>query len=82
MRVIKMDRIIYENLVKKIRNNEVILWVGAGFCKYAALPLGGELVEKIKKDLSKEELEDVEHINLLPDLAEEYSNQKKSSVSL
>lgn len=67
-----MNNSVYENLVKKIRNNEIILWVGAGFSKYAGLPLGGELIEKIKEDLTEEERESIEYINLLPDLAEEY----------
>lgn len=76
-----MDNLIYENLLKKIRNNEVILWVGAGFSKYAGLPLGGELIEKIKKDLTEEERESIEHINLLPDLAEAYV-EMRSRVDL
>ncbi|SDP79292.1 SIR2 family NAD-dependent protein deacylase [Clostridium gasigenes] len=76
-----MDEIIYGNLVEKIRNNEVILWVGAGFSKYAGLPLGSQLVEMVKNDMSEKERELINHINLLPDLAEEYV-QIKSRVDL
>jgi len=36
-----------EDLFNYIRKEEVVIWAGAGFSKYAGYPLGGELKDLI-----------------------------------
>lgn len=43
-----------ETLFKAIRNQEVVLWAGAGFSKYAGYPLGGGVVRHLMDGLSKQ----------------------------
>lgn len=74
---------IYEKLLNKIRNNEVVLWVGAGFSKYAGVPMGGELVEEIKSSATSSEKELLRYFNTLPEVAEEFvkmRNNKKTEL--
>jgi len=73
----------YEKLLNKIRNNEVVLWVGAGFSKYAGVPMGGELVKKIKSSATPSEKELLSYYNTLPEVAEEFvkmRNNKKTEL--
>ena len=73
----------YEKLLNKIRNNEVVLWVGAGFSKYAGVPMGAELVQKIKSSATQSEKELLSHYNTLPEVAEEFvkmRNNKKTEL--
>lgn len=73
----------YEKLLNKIRNNEVVLWAGAGFSKYAGVPMGAELVQKIKSSATPSEKELLSHYNTLPEVAEEFvkmRNNKKTEL--
>lgn len=69
---------IYEKLLNKIRNNEVVLWVGAGFSKYAGVPMGGELVEEIKSSATSSEKELLRYFNTLPEVAEEFVKMRNN----
>lgn len=68
----------YEKLLNKIRNNEVVLWVGAGFSKYARVPMGGELVQKIKSSATQSEQKLLGDYNTLPDVAEEFVKMRNN----
>lgn len=73
----------YEKLLNKIRNNEVVLWAGAGFSKYAGVPTGEELVQKIKSRITPSEKELLSYYNTLPEIAEEFvkmRNNKKTEL--
>lgn len=62
----------YEKLLGKIRNNEVVLWVGAGFSKYAGVPTGGDLVKIILSHATPSEKEFLKNYNSLPEIADEF----------
>lgn len=68
-----------ERLIDKIRNNDVILWVGAGFSLYAGMPN----VEKIKKAIldacTDEEKVVTEKISDLSDRAKEFVEMRNGS---
>jgi hypothetical protein len=73
----------YEKLLNKIRYNEVVLWVGAGFSKYAGVPMGGELTERIKSYTTPSEKELLKYYCTLPEVAEEFvkmRNNKKTGL--
>ncbi|MDF2882762.1 MAG: hypothetical protein K0R54_3319 [Clostridiaceae bacterium] len=73
-----MDIDSYNRLLNKIRENEVVLWVGAGFSKAAGFPIGSETVEKIKEQCSDTERKQLEKFNMLPDFTEKFVKLRAS----
>lgn len=69
----------YEKLISKIRNNEIVLWVGTGFPKYSGVPMEGKLVEIIKQEAVDYEKKILKNINLLPDVAEEFVKRRNNT---
>lgn len=55
-----MDKI--KEIASLVRNNEVTLWVGAGFSLYAGLPSGKTLRDMIVDDLFEGSLKDKEEL--------------------
>jgi hypothetical protein len=54
-----------QRLFEIIRKEDAVLWVGAGFSKYAGYPMGGELAKIIYNNFTDEEKNDiVEHASL------------------
>lgn len=60
-----------ETLFKEIRRSEVLLWVGAGFSRYAGYPPGGRTVELLHESLSHEQQQLLNPALPLPRYAEE-----------
>lgn len=71
-----------EKLYTLIRQEDVILWVGAGFSLYAGYPSGATLGETIYNDLSEFEKNEINPNLLLPDLTEEYVRLKGTKKPL
>jgi len=75
-----------ESLFKLIRNEEVIIWAGAGLSLYAGLPSGKRLCEILYENLSLTEQEQINPTLSLPNLAEEYcrlkANNKNSLIKI
>lgn len=65
-----------QSLFEHIRSEDVVLWTGAGFSRYAGYPLGGELASIIVNALSEEERKLINTNLPLPDLAEEFVRLK------
>ena len=65
-----------ENLFRLIREEQIVLWVGAGFSNYAGFPTGTELTQHIYSTLSLKEKRKIDkHLNL-SGLSEEYVRLK------
>lgn len=66
-----------ENLIYHIRNEDVVLWIGAGLSKYAGLPLGSDIVDIIKSKFDKKQRVDLafKNINSLQRIAELYQDK-------
>ena len=60
-----------ENLFNLIRNEEVVIWAGAGLSLYAGYPSGKTLGEVLYSNLSESEKNIINPNSTLPDLAEE-----------
>ncbi len=75
-----------DNLFQLIREEEVIIWAGAGLSFYAGFPSGKRLGEILTESLSKAEKELLPTSLMLPDLAEEYyrikGNNKNSLLKI
>jgi len=69
----------YEKLIQKIRRKEVVLWVGAGFSRYAGIPVGRELTDIIKRYATESERSILKDIYSLPELAEEFVKLRSGS---
>lgn len=65
-----------ENLFELIRNEEVIIWAGAGLSLYAGYPSGQRLGEILVENLSQQERRNINENLPLPDLAEEFFRLK------
>ncbi|EOR27983.1 hypothetical protein A500_01250 [Clostridium sartagoforme AAU1] len=77
-----MENEAYQRLLKKVRDKNVVLWVGAGFSKVAGFPLGNGTIELIKKQCTKQELKRLEGINSLPDFAEKFVKLRRERTDL
>ncbi|GIN20529.1 SIR2 family NAD-dependent protein deacylase [Siminovitchia fordii] len=53
-----------ERVIKKIRDNDVVLWVGAGFSLYAGMPSANTLRDLIIRECSEEEKPYFENLSL------------------
>ena len=60
-----------DNLFQLIRNEDVILWAGAGLSLYAGYPSGKKLRDELYNSLSPSEKQQINPNLKLPDLAEE-----------
>ena len=60
-----------DNLFELIRNEEVVIWAGAGLSISAGYPSGKKLGEILFQNLSNSEKKQIDKNLLLPDLAEE-----------
>ena len=73
-----------ENLFNLIRQEEVVIWAGAGISLYAGYPSGEKMKEILLENLSDTERKDVNKNLPLPDLAEEFyrikGNNKNSLI--
>jgi len=70
-----------EKIFDLVRKEEVVLWVGSGFSKYAGYPVGDELSKILYDNLSKPEKKannKLENLSL-PDLSEEFVRLKLDS---
>jgi len=59
-------------LIMKIRTNNVILWVGAGFSLYAGMPTASKLVQSIIEQSRDDEKNILREIRTLQDVSEEF----------
>jgi hypothetical protein len=60
-----------ETLFRDVRQGEVLLWVGAGFSRYAGYPMGQKTVEVLHESLSASEQQQLDPALPLPRYAEE-----------
>jgi hypothetical protein len=60
-----------ETLFRDVRQGEVLLWVGAGFSRYAGYPMGQKTVEVLHESLSASEQQQLDPALALPRYAEE-----------
>ena len=68
-----------ESLFELVRQEEIVIWAGAGLSLYAGFPSGNELKEILLNNLSKPEKESI-NVNLpLSSLAEEFCRLKNNS---
>jgi len=70
------------NLVSDIRERRVVLWVGSGFSHYAGYPTGTELAEIIKSHASDTEIQYLEKVHRLDEVAQEFVSLKGSRDEL
>lgn len=68
-----------ERLVKRIRDNDVVLWAGAGYSLYANIPSVKVLIEKIKEECSEEERPYLNNINSLSELCSVFVDMRNGS---
>ncbi|GAA4901662.1 SIR2 family protein [Mucilaginibacter defluvii] len=68
-----------QSLFNHIRSEDVVLWIGAGFSKYAGYPLGSSLKELIAESLSESERVLIDSNLQLADYAEEFVRLKNGS---
>lgn len=68
-----------ERLVKRIRDNDVVLWAGAGYSLYANIPSVKVLTEKIKEECSEEERQYLNNINSLSELCSVFVDMRNGS---
>lgn len=75
-----------ENLFNLIRQEEVVIWAGAGISLYAGYPSGNRMGEILLENLSNAERKYINENLLLPDLAEEFyrikGNNKNSLIRI
>lgn len=71
-----------ERIFETIRKEDAVLWVGAGFSKYAGYPTGSELAKILYENLTQEERKDIS-LNLSFDkLAQVYIDLRGTQNSL
>lgn len=68
-----------ERLFELVRKEDVVLWIGAGFSKYAGYPMGGELAQIIYSNCTKEEKEVIGGNKALQDIANDFVNIRNGS---
>jgi hypothetical protein len=68
-----------DRIFELIRNEEIILFVGAGMSMYAGCPSGANLAKVLYDNLTNELKNDIEFTTDLPRLAEDIYNLKKGS---
>lgn len=68
-----------ENLFNLIRQEEVVIWAGAGISLYSGYPSGKRMGEILLENLSNAERKEINENLLLPDLAEEFYRIKGSN---
>lgn len=71
-----------DKLFELIRNEEVVLWIGAGFSRYAGYPDSGKLAQIIFDDLTNEEKMLTADTKSLLEIADDYVTIKESRDSL
>lgn len=75
-----------DNLFQLVRQEEVIIWAGAGLSFYAGYPSGKGIGKILIESLSKDEKKELDSSLLLPDLAEEYyrikGNNKNALIKI
>lgn len=62
----------YTRLLDKVRDKEVVLWIGAGFSRCAGFPSGYEMLQKIKSTCTQQEQKKLNEYNLLPDFTDKF----------
>ncbi|WP_149240493.1 SIR2 family NAD-dependent protein deacylase [Dyadobacter sp. 32] len=68
-----------ENLFDLIRREQVVIWAGAGFSRYAGYPSGVSFSEILYNDLPKNQRDEINKDLPLPNMAEEYCRFKGGS---
>jgi hypothetical protein len=68
-----------ENLFDLIRKEQVVIWAGAGFSRYAGYPSGAEFSEILYNDLPTDQRMEISKDLPLPNMAEEYCRFKGGS---
>lgn len=71
-----------ESIYELIRKEEVVLWIGAGFSKYAGYPMGGELAKILYDNLSLEEQRDVAPSEPFENIAQAYVDFRRDKSFL
>ncbi|MDI9605885.1 MAG: SIR2 family protein [Bacteroidota bacterium] len=71
-----------ERVYELIRKEDVVLWVGAGFSKYAGYPMGRELAKVLYDNLSDEEREDVHPCETFENIAQAYIDFRGTNSDL
>lgn len=68
-----------ERVFELVRKEDVVLWIGAGFSKYAGFPMGGDLAQIIYSSCTKEEKEAIGENKSLQDIANDFVNIRNGS---
>jgi NAD-dependent SIR2 family protein deacetylase len=71
-----------ERVYELIRKEDIVLWVGAGFSKYAGYPMSGELAELLYNNLTSEEQKEVSPTETFSDIAQAFVDLRKTKYSL
>lgn len=66
-------------LINSIRDNDVILWTGAGFSYYAGMPKVDKIKEAILAESTDEEKEILEGISSLSEMSQEFVDMRNGS---
>ena len=68
-----------ERAIEKIRHKKTIIFAGSGMSIYAGCPSGKELVQIIKDKMSDDEQKNVENVNTLPEITQEFVDLQNGS---
>ncbi len=71
-----------QKIFELVRKEDVVLWIGSGFSKYAGYPLGSELNDLLLSSLSSLEKKEIQSNLQLSDLAEEFVRIRGNRDSL
>jgi hypothetical protein len=70
-----------DRAIEKIRHKKAIIFAGSGMSIYAGCPSGKKLVQIIKDKMSADEQKNVENVNTLPEIAQEFVDLQNGSRS-
>lgn len=68
-----------QRLFELIRREDVVLWIGAGFSKYAGYPIGNSLSQTIYSNLSEEDKKETDTNKGLQEVSEDLVNLRNGS---
>lgn len=71
-----------ERVYEVIRKEEAVLWIGAGFSRYAGYPMAKELSKILHENLTKQEQKEVNSTDSFDKIAQTYVDQRRTKNSL
>lgn len=68
-----------ERIIEKIRDNDVVLWIGSGFSLYAGMPRAGEIKNELLNKCDEEEKKELSEIQDLAQFCQAFVNMRSGS---